>query len=34
MIVDGSDKYKDKNIKVTTFNGTLKVADKDYYLFD
>lgn len=34
MIVDGSDKYKGQNIKVTTFNGTLKDADKDYYLFN
>ncbi len=34
MIVNGSDKYKGQNIKVTTFNGTLKDADKDYYLFN
>lgn len=34
MLVDGSDKYKDKNIKVTSFNGILKDADKDYYLFN
>lgn len=34
MIVDGSDKYKDQNIKVKTYNGRLKDADKDYYLFN
>ncbi len=34
MLVDGSEKYKDKNIKVTTFNGILKDANKDYYLFN
>lgn len=34
MLVDGTDKYKDKNIKVKTYNGILKDADKDYYLFN
>ena len=34
MLVDGSDKYKDKNIKVYSYNGVLKHVDKDYYLFN
>lgn len=34
MLVDSTETYKDKNIKVYSYNGILKDADKDYYLFN
>lgn len=33
MIVDGSEKYKDRNIKVSSFNGELREYGNGYKLF-
>lgn len=33
MIVDGSEKYKNRNIKVYSFNGELREYEKEYRLF-
>lgn len=33
MIVDGSEKYKDKNINAGSFNGELREYEKGYILF-
>ena len=33
MIVDGSEKYKDKNLKVGSFNGELREYENGYKLF-